>query len=267
MLQNIGGKHVAVDWLMGPGVDPHLYKTAPSDRRKFNEADMVFYSGLRLEARLADMLAQMARRRAVVAVTAGLEAADDKRLRRPPEFEGQYDPHVWHDAALWADCVRYAAGQLAAFDPKHAADYRRNADAYVQKIMALHEASRARLAEIPKARRVLVTAHDAFGYFGQAYDVEVHGLQGISTADAPNVGAMEDLVDLLVNREIKAVFVETSVPRRNVESLIEAARARSHEVRVGGELYSDAMGREGTEEGTYLGMFEHNVDTIVKALK
>jgi manganese/zinc/iron transport system substrate-binding protein len=222
---------------------------------------------LRLEARLADMLAQMARRRAVVAVTAGLEASGDKRLRRPPEFEGQYDPHVWHDAALWADCVAYAAEQLAAFAPQHAADYRRNADAYIQKIMALHETSRRRLAEIPKPQRMLVTAHDAFGYFGQAYDVEVHGLQGISTADAPNVGAMETLVDLLVDRRIKAVFVETSVPRRNVESLIEAARARGHEVRIGGQLYSDAMGRAGTKEGTYLGMFEHNVDTIVKALK
>lgn len=267
LLSHIAGEHAEVTGLMGPGVDPHLYKAAPSDRQKFNQADILFYNGMHLEARLTDMLVQMARYKPAVAVTAGLQEADDERLLEPPEFEGHYDPHIWHDAALWADCARYAAEQLAAFDPTRAEDYRRNAGRYIEQLLAIHQQAREQLAQIPAPQRVLVTAHDAFGYFGQAYGIEVHGLQGISTVDEPNVTAMEMLVDLLVENKIKAVFIESSVPRRNVESLIEAARARGHQVRIGGELYSDAMGEPGTPEGTYLGMFEHNVNTIVEALQ
>ncbi len=267
MLRAIAGEHGEVEALMGAGVDPHLYKATPGDRRKLQEAEIIFYSGLFLEARLADMLVQLAHHKPTVAVTAGLQNADDPRLREPPEFEGHYDPHLWHDAALWAECVRYAAGQLAEFDPSHAEDYRRNAAAYVAQLEQLDAYARQRLGEIPPAQRVLVTAHDAFGYFGEAYQVEVHGLQGISTVDEPDVTAMEALVDLLVEKKVKAIFVESSVPRRNVESLIEAAAARGHQLRIGGELYSDAMGLEGTPEATYAGMFRHNVDAIVEALK
>ncbi len=272
MLSNIGGRHVEVESLMGSGVDPHLYKAVPGDVRKLNSADVVFYSGLHLEGRLADLLAKLARRKPVHAVTEGIQQLHRKKKGTRDELlrevsHGHYDPHVWFDVALWARCVDYAAEKLAALDPDHAQDYRRNADAYMARLADLHESCKQQLSEIPQRQRVMVTAHDAFGYFGRAYDVEVHGLQGISTADEADLVTANKLVEMLVDRKIKAVFVESSVPRRNIRSLIEACAAQGHKVIVGGELFSDAMGREGTPQGTYIGMVEHNVKTIVKALK
>jgi len=252
---------------MGPGVDPHLYQATPSDVTKLNGADIIFFNGLHLEGRLADLLVRFARRKPTFAVSEGLQEAHDSRLREPAEFQGHYDPHIWHDASLWSDCVRYTTEQLAEFDPSHADEYRANAERYIEQLTEAHEQFKRRLAEIPPERRVLVTAHDAFGYFGKAYDVEVHGLQGISTVSEANVATMQNTVDLLVNRKIKAVFVETSVSPRNVQALIEACAARGHQVSIGGSLYSDAMGQPGTPEGAYLGMLRHNVETIVEALK
>jgi manganese/zinc/iron transport system substrate-binding protein len=252
---------------MGPGVDPHTYKATPSDVRKLNAADVVFYNGMHLEGRLADLLVAMARKKPTFAVTEGLQQSADSRLREPPEFAGHYDPHVWHDAALWSECVRYAADKLMEIDAAHREAYQTNRDAYIVRLTELHEEAKRMVSTVDKDRRVLVTAHDAFGYFGQAYDVEVHGLQGISTVDEPDVASMERLVSMLVDRQIKAVFVESSVPPRNVQALVEACAAQGHEVRIGGELFSDAMGEVGTPEGTYVGMFRHNVLTVVEALK
>lgn len=267
MLKNIGGEHVVVQSMMGPGVDPHLYKASPGDVRMLTSADVVFYGGLHLEGRLAELLEKLDRWKPAYAVTEGVKHSDPKVLRHMPGTENVYDPHVWFNVALWARCAEYAAEKLIALDPLRADDYRRNAENYVAKLRALDEQCRKRLAEVPKQRRVLVTAHDAFGYFGDAYDVEVYGLQGISTVAEADLGGVNEIIDVLVTRRIKAVFVESSVPIKNIRALVEGCAARGHRVVIGGELYSDAMGPEGTHEGTYIGMVEHNLNTIVEALK
>jgi manganese/zinc/iron transport system substrate-binding protein len=264
LVQNVGGAHVKVEALMGPSVDPHQYKATLGDRRKMEDADLIFYNGLHLEGRMTDALEDMARRRSVFAVTDAIPRED---LRKPEEFEGGYDPHVWFDVRLWMKCTEEVARRLIELDPKHEADYRGHAAEYLKHLEVLDRNSKRELAAIPKEQRVLVTAHDAFGYFGQAYDIEVRGLQGISTADETDIATKQRLVDLLVDRKVKAVFVESSVPHRNVENLIDLCARRGHKLTVGGELYSDAMGPEGTPEATYLGMFHYNVKTIVEALK
>jgi len=267
MLAHIGGEQVEVRTLMGPGVDPHLYKAAPGDVRLLKRAAAVFYSGLHLEGRLAEVLEKLAKRKATFAVTAEIREQAPERLRTSPEFPESFDPHVWFDVGLWADCTDYAARKLMELDPAHAADYRRRADEYISELRALDHDTRRRLVEIPVEQRVLVTAHDAFGYFGRAYDVEVHGLQGISTADEADLGAINDLVRMLVARKVKAVFIETSVPSKNIRSLIQGCEAAGHRLELGGELYSDAMGPAETPEGTYHGMIKFNVDQIVRALR
>jgi manganese/zinc/iron transport system substrate-binding protein len=267
MLTHIGGEHVEVRTLMGPGVDPHLYKATPGDIRLLKRATVIFYSGLHLEGRLADVLEKFSQRKPTFAVSDEIREHSPDRLRRAPEFAASYDPHLWFDVGLWADCADFAARKLIEVDPVHADDYRRNADAYVAELRALDEQTRRRLAEIPAEQRVLVTAHDAFGYFGRAYDVEVHGLQGISTADEADLGAINELVQMLVARHVKAVFIETSVPSKNIRSLIQGCDAAGHELALGGELYSDAMGPAGTPEGSYIGMIRYNVDQIVGALR
>jgi manganese/zinc/iron transport system substrate-binding protein len=270
MLRKIGGEHVYVEGLMGPGVDPHLFTAVPADTRKLNAADVVFYSGLHLEGRLAGLLEKLQKRKPVYAVTEDIQRRHEQGeplLREVAGSQGHYDPHVWFDVSLWSKCARYAADRLIAEDPDHEEDYRANADAYIAELEALDRECREELAQIPKPQRVLVTAHDAFGYFGDAYDVEVHGQQGISTASEADLATVNALVDLLVSRKIKAVFVESSIPQRNIQSLVEACATRGHKLVVGGELYSDAMGPEGTPEGTYVGMVRHNLRTIVEALK
>jgi manganese/zinc/iron transport system substrate-binding protein len=267
MLEHIGGEYVDVRTLMGPGVDPHLYKATPSDIRLLKSAAVVFYSGLHLEGRLAEVLEKLAKRKPTFAVTDDIHEHAPERLRKAPEFAASFDPHVWFDVGLWADCAEYAAKKLIEVDPAHAADYRRQADAYVAELRELDRITREQLAEIPAPQRVLVTAHDAFGYFGRAYDVEVHGLQGISTADEADLGAINDLVRLLVARKVKAVFIESSVPSKNIRSLIQGCEAAGHHLVLGGELYSDAMGPADTPEGTYLGMIKFNTDQIARALQ
>ena len=267
MLRHIGGDFVEVRTLMGPGVDPHLYKATPGDIRLLKAATAIFYNGLHLEGRLAEVLEKLGHRKPTIAVTDRIRQHEPQRLRQAPEFAASYDPHVWFDVGLWADCAEYAAAQLIEIDPTHASAYRRQADAYVAELRALDRATRRQLAEIPSRGRVLVTAHDAFGYFGRAYDVEVHGLQGISTADEADLGAINELVQLLVARQVKAVFIETSVPSKNIRSLIQGCDAAGHQLALGGELYSDAMGPADTPEGTYTGMIAFNVDQIVRALQ
>ena len=267
LVRNIGGKHVEIEALMGPSVDPHQYKATLGDSRKLNSADVVFYNGMHLEGRMSDVLESMSERKPVFAITNAIMNQAPKRLRKPPEFEGGYDPHVWFDAELWSLTADYVADKLCELDPQHEADYRQQAESYAAQLKALDEECREALAAIPKEQRVLVTAHDAFGYFGAAYGIEVHGLQGISTADETDVATKQKLVDLLVARKVKAVFVESSVPHQNVENLIELCRRRGHTLVRGGELFSDAMGEAGTPEAAYIGMMRYNVKTIVEALK
>jgi len=260
----VGGEHVEVTALMGPGVDPHLYKASQGDLEALGGADLILYNGLLLEGKMGDLLVKMSRDRPTFPVT---EYVPDSLLREPPEFQGHYDPHIWFDVALWRRGVERVRDALIEVDATHADDYRANAAAYVDSLAALHEWVRARVAEIPAERRVLVTAHDAFGYFGRAYHIEVVGLQGISTVAEFGLADIRRLVDLIVTRRVKAVFIESSVPRRNIDAVVEGCRARGHDVTVGGTLFSDAMGEAGTPEGTYLGMVRANVRTIVEALR
>jgi manganese/zinc/iron transport system substrate-binding protein len=266
MLQRVGGEHVEVKGIMSPGVDPHLYSPVASDVRLLSAADAIFYNGLHLEGRMADLFVKMARSKATFAVTEGLQTRQDKRLREPPEFEGLYDPHVWHDPLLWADCVQDVAGVLAEFDPPHADDYRKNAEAYRAELAELDRFCRQEIVKIPQDRRVLVTAHDAFGYFGAAYDMEVYGLKGISTEEEKDLEHQEEIQRMLAERQIPAVFVESAVAPRTVASLIEPARAAGLDLKIGGELYADALGPADSEAATYPGMIRHNVQTMVEAL-
>ena len=263
IVRNVGGDHVTVDQLMGSGVDPHLHKPTTDDVRRITQADMVFYCGLMLEGKMADSLIKVARRKPVIAVT---EMIDEASLLEPDEMEGYFDPHVWNDVATWKQCVSVVADSLAEFDPQHREAYLSNAETYQSKLNALHEYGQKSIASIPEGSRVLITSHDAFNYFGRAYGLEVLGVQGLSTESEAGLQRINALVDLLVERKIKAVFVESSVPPDNIDALVEGARSRGHDVIVGGELFSDAMGKGGTYEGTYVGMLDHNITIVTRAL-
>lgn len=259
----IGGDRTEVKSLMGEGVDPHLYKAAPGDMRLLSGADLILYNGLHLEGKMSDVLGKLSEKKPVFAIS---KTIDESLLRTPPEFQGQHDPHIWFDVSLWMKCVERIIEVLSDFDEEGSNQYRENGEKYLKALSALHDETKTKIATIPKASRILVTAHDAFGYFGRAYDIEVKGIQGISTDSEASIQEMNTLVDLLVSRKVKAVFVESSVPRKAIEALIEGATSKGHAVKIGGQLFSDAMGKEGTPEGTYLGMVRYNVNLIVEAL-
>ena len=263
VVREVGGERVRVTGLMGEGVDPHLYKASPGDVRAMSDADIIFYNGLHLEGRMADVIVRMAGRRTVVRVT---EAIDESLLREPPEFEGHFDPHVWFDVSLWSSVVGRVRDALAEVDPEGRESYARAAGEYAAVLAELHGYARTTLATIPESSRVMVTAHDAFGYFGRAYGLEVMAIQGISTDSEASLQDINALVDALVARRVPAVFIESSVPRKTIDALIEGCEGRGHSLVVGGELFSDAMGPEGTLEGTYVGMMLHNVQTIARSL-
>jgi manganese/zinc/iron transport system substrate-binding protein len=263
VVKNVGGSHVIVTALMGPGVDPHLYKASEGDVRRLFRADVIFYGGLHLEAKMAEVLGEMGERARTVAVS---EVIPRDQLLAPAAFQGAYDPHVWFDVRMWRMTVDTIAATLASADPAHAAEYRANAEAYRRRLDSLDAYVRARAREVPAAKRVLITAHDAFNYFGRAYGFEVRGLQGISTASEAGTADVQALADFIATRRIPAVFVESSIPRRTIEAVQEAVAARRYRVAIGGSLYSDAMGNPGTPDGTYIGMVRHNIDTIVGAL-
>ena len=262
-LRGIAGERAAVTVLMGEGVDPHTYRQTRSDVAAMTRADAVFWQGLNLEAQLAGFLADLGRRKPVV--TLGERLPKD-RLIIDQESGGKPDPHVWMDPRLWREVVASARDELTKLDPSGREAYQANAARLLADIDRLAESADKALATVPQASRVLVTAHDAFNYFGRAYGYEVVGIQGISTESEAGLKQIEDVVRLLVERRIGSVFVESSVSERNVRALIEGAAARGHRVEIGGELFSDAMGRPGTYEGTYIGMIDHNVTTITKAL-
>jgi manganese/zinc/iron transport system substrate-binding protein len=261
--RNVGGDHVAVNSLMGPGVDPHLYVASEGDVNLLQEGDVIFFNGLFLEAQLDNVLRQIGERKPAVPVAENIP--EDRRLAWVAKGEG-YDPHVWFDVQLWQYIVEAVRDTLAEVDPAHAEDYRTNAAAYLAELDELDGYVKARIASLPPARRVLITAHDAFQYFGRAYGLDVRGLQGISTAAEASTADVRALADFIAEQEIPAIFVETSVPVRNVEALQAAVADRGHQVAIGGSLYSDALGSPDSDGATYAGMVRHNVDTIVGAL-
>jgi manganese/zinc/iron transport system substrate-binding protein len=265
IVRNVGGDRVEVTGLMGPGVDPHLYKPSTGDVFKLDSADIIFYGGLHLEGRMAELFEKMAENgKPAFAVS---EEIDPARLLDSADYAGQHDPHIWFDVTLWQYAVRKVAKEMANFDPNSRNIYERNRDAYLEQLDELHRYARAQIDLIPQPARVLITAHDAFGYFGAQYGFEVKGLQGTSTATEASARNVQELAQLITDRKIKAIFVESSVPSATIEAVQKAVQARGWAVKIGGELFSDAMGTAGTPEGTYIGMVKHNVDTIVNALR
>ena len=262
--KNVGGEHVRVTGLMGPGIDPHLYKASENDVQLLQEANVVFYNGLHLEAQMGEVLERM--NDFGIKTVAVTDKIDRSVLQSPPEFAGNYDPHVWFDVTLWMQAVEQIRDTLVEVDPDNASTYQANAEAYLAELEKLHQYVLDQADTIPAEQRILITAHDAFNYFGRAYGFEVRGLQGISTEAQAGTADVQGLADFIVEKQIPAIFVESSVPQRNVEAVQAAVQAQGFEVEIGGSLFSDAMGTEGTPEGTYIGMVRHNIDTIVAAL-
>lgn len=263
-VSHIGGDRVEVEALMGPGVDPHLYKASAGDLQKLATAQLILYNGLHLEAKLAEVLEKMSSRSRVGGLAEAIPV--DRRLASDPSGK-TWDPHVWFDIELWTLVAAEAGRQLALADPAHAAEYQVRTAAYLEQLQAAHRQVGEILQQVPAASRILVTAHDAFHYFGRAYGFEVRGLQGISTVTEAGTRDLQDLADFIVAKKIKAIFIESSVPRKNVEALQAAVHSRGAALAIGGELFSDAMGPAGTDTGTYVGMVLHNASTIAGALK
>lgn len=261
----IGGDKVNVTGLMGPGIDPHLYQASAGDVTKMQEADIVVYNGLHLEGKMGDVFASLAEQdRAIICIEDGLDPA---MLLTDENDSEQYDPHIWFDVGIWKDAADYAASQLSEIDPDNAEYYTQNLDSYLSELDELDQYIKERVEELPENQRVLVTAHDAFRYFGKAYGFEVMGLQGISTDAEAGTADVSNLADFIAENQIKAIFVESSVPAKNIEALQAAVESRGFEVAIGGELYSDALGDEASGHHTYILTVKANIDTIVDALK
>jgi len=265
LVKNIGGDRIKSDGLMGPGVDPHLYRASESDVSKLSNADVIFYNGLHLEGKLVDVFEKMNRLGKDIYPVA--DTIKEGNLIPSADYASSYDPHIWFDINLWKKAAHFIADKLTKHDPKNREYYQSNLKNYISEMDSVQKEINSLIDQVPKDKRILITAHDAFNYFGKAFGFEVVGLQGISTASEAGVRDVQKLADMIVKNKIGAIFIESSVPRRNIEALQEAVKSRGFEVEIGGELYSDALGTRGTEEGTYTGMFMHNVKTIVEALK
>lgn len=263
LVNNIGGDLINVQGLMGSGVDPHLYKASEGDVNKLVNANIIFYNGLHLEGKLIEVFKKMTNK-TPIALAEGL---DKKNLIGSDYFASNYDPHVWFDIKYFKQFANKAAEVLSEKDPKNSEFYKKNKADYIAKLNTLQTYVSLKIETLPKDKRILVTAHDAFNYFGKAYGFEVVGLQGLSTATEAGVQDVQKLAAFIIKKNIKAIFVESSVPKRTIEALQAAAKAKDHDVIIGGTLYSDALGNTGTVEGTYIGMYKHNVNTIINALK
>lgn len=264
LVSEIGGENISLQGLMGAGVDPHLYKASEGDVTKLYEADIIFYSGLHLEGKLVDIFEKMEGKKNTVSLGDKLP----KNELIPSEyFASNYDPHVWFNIQFFKQFAHLVTDELSKADPANAESYSKNNKEYQQKLDALETEIKSTIATLPEEKRILVTAHDAFNYFGKAYGFQVVGLQGISTATEAGVKDVQNLSEFIIQNSIKAIFVESSVPRRTIEALQQAVLSKNHNVEIGGSLYSDALGDSGIEEGTYIGMFKYNVNTIVNALK
>jgi len=261
--RRIGGNHVQVKCMMGPGINPHSYKARESDVMAIADADLLLFNGLHLEAKLAEIFEKMGSRVDSVAVAEAIPPGD---LLGHEKHAGLYDPHVWFDVSLWQYAVKETGRALAAADPANAEEYSERTAEYINELKALDGEIRQLVEELPAEQRALVTAHDAFRYFGRAYGFEVRGLQGISTQSQAGTGDVQSLSTFLAEKKIRAIFIETSVPQRSIQAVQAASRAKGWDVAIGGELFSDSMGDSGTEEGTYIGMVRYNVKTIVSGL-
>ena len=264
VVSQVGGEQIEVIGLMGPGVDPHLYKATQRDLSLLREASMVFYNGLHLEGKMGEVLESFSREKPVFAIGDGI---DKSYLISVDEQTGSMDPHIWFDVSLWASTIDIVVEKLKSHFPEHANNFQMRADAYRDSLKNLHAWVHEQVSSIPTESRIMITAHDAFSYFGKAYQMEVKGLQGISTVAEFGLKDRRDLVNLIVSQKIKSVFVETSVSSKSLEAVISDCKQRGWEVKIGGTLYSDAMGRAETPEGTYMGMVRANVRTIVAGLK
>lgn len=263
LVKNIGGDHINVQGLMGSGVDPHLYKASEGDVSKLVNADVIFYNGLHLEGKLVEVFEKMKNK---TPIALG-EMLDKSTLIGSDYFASNYDPHVWFDIAYFKSFATKVSEVLSEQDPSNAEYFEANTTSYLKELDALEAELSTVIETLPVEKRILVTAHDAFNYFGKAYDFEVVGLQGLSTATEAGVQDVQKLSAFIIEKDIKAIFVESSVPKRTIEALQAAVKSKGHEVTIGGTLYSDALGTAGTVEGTYIGMFKYNVNTIVNALK
>lgn len=264
LVERVGGEKVEVTGLMGPGVDPHLYRASQRDVLALSEADAVFYSGLFLEGQMVEVMEKVDRQKPAVPVTEDIPRGE---LLASEDYEDQFDPHVWFDVGMWRSSVGPVVETLSELDPANAAYYERRGEAYERELVRLDREVEREVSSIPEERRVLVTAHDAFRYFGREYGMEVRGLQGISTEAEAGTGDVSGLADYLAEEEIPAIFVESSVSPRSIEATQAASEARGWDVEMGGELYADAMGGPGTSAGSYTGMVRENVDTITEALR
>ncbi len=264
LVKNIGGDSVIINGLMGTGVDPHLYKASEGDVSKLYEADIIFYGGLHLEGKLVDIFEKMEGNKNTVSL--GDRLPKDE-LIASEYFASNYDPHVWFNIQFFKQFAQIVTDELSKADAKNAQSYSENNKKYQKKLDSLQIEIKTIVASLPEEKRILVTAHDAFNYFGKAYGFNVVGLQGISTATEAGVKDVQNLSEFIIQNNIKAIFIESSVPRRTIEALQQAVLSKNHNVEIGGSLYSDALGNPGTAEGTYIGMFKYNVNTIVNALK
>lgn len=263
LVKNIGGDHINLQGLMGSGVDPHLYKASEGDVSKLSQADIIFYNGLHLEGKLVEVFEKMKNKK-TVAVS---DAIDKSTLIGSDYFASNYDPHIWFNIEYWKQATQFVVKTLSEAIPDKTETFQANGEKYIAQLNNLKSKVEAKISEVPNAQRILVTAHDAFNYFGKAFDFEVVGLQGLSTATEAGVQDVQKLSAFIIEHKVKAIFVESSVPKRTIEALQASVKSKGHDVTIGGELYSDALGNAGTIEGTYIGMFEYNVNTIVEALK
>ena len=264
LAREVGGRRVDVTGLMGPGVDPHLYKASAGDVRHLVGADLVLYGGLELEGKMSDAFDRLADQRPTAAVT---DAIPRDRLRAEPRYPDRYDPHVWFDPTLWRYAVDATAAALARVDPGHADHYAANARGYRREVAELDAWAERTLATVPREQRVLVTSHDAFRYFGARYGIDVVPIQGVSTATEATTADIERVAEVIAERQVKAVFVESSVPPQTIDAVLASAARRGHRARIGEALFSDAAGAAGTPEGTYAGMLRHNVRALVEGLR
>ncbi|KZS40350.1 manganese transporter [Aquimarina aggregata] len=265
LVKNIGKDLIKVDGLMGSGVDPHLYKASEGDVSKLVNADVIIYNGLHLEGKLVEVFEKMKlQNRKAIAVG---ESLDKNTLIGSDYFASNYDPHIWFSVTNWKIVTQFVIDKLVEIDAKNASSYKNNGKIYLDKLSQLEKELQNTITTLPKEKRILVTAHDAFSYFGKAFDFNVVGLQGLSTATEAGVQDVQKLANFIIKNEVKAIFVETSVPKRTIKALQAAVKSKNHEVVIGGTLFSDALGNPDTNEGNYIGMFEYNVNTIVNALK
>ncbi|MFI0429838.1 metal ABC transporter solute-binding protein, Zn/Mn family [Mariniflexile sp. HMF6888] len=265
LVNNIGGDLINVQGLMGSGVDPHLYKASEGDVTKLVNADIIFYGGLHLEGKLVEVFEKMAHQN--IKTIAVSDALDAKTLISSEYFQGNYDPHIWFNIGYWKTITNYVVKTLSEASPENKGAFEANGKRYIEQLNQLEIEIKSIIDTLPKDKRILVTAHDAFSYFGKEYGFNVVGLQGISTATEAGVQDVQKLASFIIEHQVKAIFVESSVPKRTIEALQAAVNSKNHHVAIGGTLYSDALGSAGTVESTYIGMFKYNVNTIVNALK